>query len=270
MSKRTRMYPLAAAAAALLVFACHKGDKIAPEGATIDLAATPATIPKTSSPECAIIGASDCGTSQIIATVSSEVGAPLPDQDVRFTTTAGLLFTGTLSNPDPVAGSPIATDDQGNARVTLVTSTTATVTARSGTASGSINLQTVQGNLNNVLLNVDTASAGCQSSTTDITSCGQEVCLVATATDTNGDPVAGVAIIFKIQNNTVGDNTFNVSFFPDQDTTDANGEAFTSFFPDSDCPSECGGLKACQGEVVASLQGDAFASTPLVLTINIP
>src|SRR2546427_6606224 len=45
MSKRKTLPKRLAFAAAILAAACHRGDQIAPEGATIVLAANPATIP---------------------------------------------------------------------------------------------------------------------------------------------------------------------------------------------------------------------------------
>src|SRR5713101_1911536 len=124
MLRRTACLGLPVLAAALLIIlaSCHRGDRLAPEGATIELAATPTTI--------VLVGGS--GSAEIVATVSSMAGVPLPDQDVRFTSSAGSLFT---LNSEPAANVPIRTDDLGNARVTLTTTTTTTVTARSGKAS---------------------------------------------------------------------------------------------------------------------------------------
>ncbi|HEU5182395.1 MAG TPA: hypothetical protein VFW45_16535 [Candidatus Polarisedimenticolia bacterium] len=269
----SRLFP--AAGVMLLAFAlalgaaCRGSDKVAPADSTIVVAATPTTIVKSDDPNCNIIGGGACGTAQVVATVYSKAGVPQEDQDVRFSATAGLLFKGTFSNPEPAANIPIRTDSIGNATVFLATSTTTTVTARSGNATGDLTLNTVQGNISEIQINLDTESPGCEDSTDLIESCSQEVCFKATAIDTNGDPIAGVTIIFKLQNNTSGNDTFNASFTPSQDTTDDNGDAFTVLRPQNDCPTECGGGKSCQGEVIASLQGNAFTSTPHQLTINI-
>jgi len=109
---------LAALAAGFLALAhCHRGDQTAPEGAIIDLAASPTTI----------VLVDGSGSADVVATVSSSVGVPLPDQDVRFSTSAGTLET--LSG-QPAANIPIRTDSFGNAHVTLTTTKTTTVTAR--------------------------------------------------------------------------------------------------------------------------------------------
>jgi len=119
----------------LAVTRCQSGDRIPPKGATIIVTGTPGTIPLGNSPECtSVLQVASCGTSVITATVSSELGGPLPDQDVRFSSTAGLLFTGSLSSPTPVGNVAIRTDNAGNARVNLVTSTTSTVTAMNANA----------------------------------------------------------------------------------------------------------------------------------------
>jgi len=260
---------LAALVAALLVTAgCNKGDRIAPEGATIDLAANPTTIVKIDQTDCIFVGGAKCGTAEIVATVSSPVGVPLPDQDVRFSSTAGILYIGDPSNPQ--ANLPIRTDSFGNAHIELITTTTTTVNARSGTAAGSLSLSTVDGNISQILLIVDIDSTGCSGSSEVIDSCSQAVCFKATVRDTSGDPLPNIVVAFMIQDNTVGDNTFNVSFTPIQFSTDVNGDAFTVMTPQSDCFTECVGGNACQGEVVASLQGGAFPSIPVNLSINIP
>src|SRR5215471_17137550 len=113
-----------------LTASCRGADQIAPDGSTITLAANPATI--------VLNGGS--GSSDVVATVSSSAGVPLKDQDVRFSATAGSLFD---AAGDPAANIPIRTDDLGNAHVTLITTTTTTVTARSGKATGSLALSTV-------------------------------------------------------------------------------------------------------------------------------
>jgi hypothetical protein len=260
----------AALMAAAALTGCEDSEKIPPDGSKVEVWANPATIPLTGDPEClSLLNVPTCGTSQVGATVRNELGVPLPGQDVRFRSTAGLLYTGSLANPNLIANLPIETDQFGNASVNLVTSTTTTVTAQAGAASGTLSINTVAGNLANVLLQNDTTSSGCSSSTTNITSCSQQVCLVATAQDSGGDGIQGVIIQFAIQNNDASGNTYNVTFNPSQATTDSNGKAFTKFTANTDCPTECGG-KSCQGEVIATTQGGGFPSSPVQLTIVIP
>ena len=251
--------------ALLLLWSCEGGDKIPPKGSTITLAATPTTIPLRDDPNClSLLGVTSCGASVLVATVYSESGAPLPDQDVRFSSTAGVLFSGPLSSPTLYDFGPIATDDFGNARLNIATAATSTVTARSGTATGTLTLNTVQGNLSQITVNP------CAGDTTDITSCTQDVCLEVQALDNANPPVgiAGVVIQFRLQNNETG-GTFSATFSPPQVTTDATGLAQTTMTPDSTCVAQCGGNKCSTAEVVAFTQG-GFESAPLQLTINIP
>jgi hypothetical protein len=267
---RRRSLRVAAVLVASFIVACESSDKIPPEGSTVTVGANPATIPLSTRPECLVLlNVTDCGKADIVATVASKMGVPLPDQDVRFSSTAGFLFTGPISNPTGAANLPIRTDKFGNATVSLATATTATVTAKSGAASGTLSITTVAGNLSTILLNLDTTSTGCSGSTTTVTSCSQTVCVSATALDSTGAGIAGVPIFFDLQNNVVSGNTFNGVFTPSQTITNTSGKAFATFTPDSTCPAQCG-AKQCQGEMIATTQGGAFPSTPLQLQINIP
>ncbi|MFQ5876544.1 MAG: hypothetical protein ACE5JH_02465 [Acidobacteriota bacterium] len=258
--------------AALVGVGCEDSDTIPPEGSTITVTGNPSTIVLGNIPECdSLLSQEQCGTAEVVATVSNELGVPLPGQDVRFSSSAGLLFLGEVSNATPVSNIPIETDGFGNARVNLVTATTATVTARSGSAMDDLTFNTVQGNLRTILLNVDTSDPTCDTQT--ITSCAQDLCLVAQAFDTSSNPLDGVTIVFELRNNvSAGGNTFNGTFTPLQVLTSGGGVAASRFTPDSTCPSECSqaqGGGPCQGEIVARTQGGAFESTALQLFINI-
>ncbi len=273
MTRLTRRYSQWAAAGLLLaaVVACVDSDRIPPKGSPITVAANPATIPLASGSECiSLLNVATCGTSQVVATVASELGVPLPDQDVRFSSTAGRLFTGSLSSPIDAANIPIATDDFGNATVNLITSTTTTVTAKSGQNSGTLSISTVAGNLSTLLLNNDNTSTGCTTSSFTVTSCSQTICVEVEALDASGNGVAGVVILFKLQKNVSGSNTFNGQFTPSQATTDSNGKAIAQFTPDTTCAAQCGGGKSCQAEMIATTQGGNFQSSPQQLLINIP
>jgi hypothetical protein len=273
MTRPSRRYQKWAVAVALLagVAACTDSDKIPPKGSQVAVSAIPATIPLAAGAECiSLLNVPTCGTSKIVASVSSELGVPLSDQDVRFNNEAGRLFLGDVSNPIDAANIPISTDDDGNAVVNLITSGTTKITARSGLNSGTLTVSTVVGNLSAILLNLDTTSTGCTGTTQNVTSCGQKVCFKAEAVDASGDGVPGVVLVFSLQNNVSGDNTFSVQFSPSQDTTNSNGEVFTSFTPDTTCTAECGGNKDCQAEVVVKTQGASLTSTPFALTVDIP
>ena len=272
MTRPSRRLQTWAMASMLLagVAACTESDKIPPKGSPITMAANPATIPLAPGAECVnLLNVPSCGTAQIVASITSELGIPLPDQDVRFSNEAGRLFTGSVSNPVDAANIPISTDDFGNATVNLITSGTTKITARSGLNSGTLTITTVAGNLSSILLNHDTTSTGCTSSSTTVTSCSQIVCFKAKAVTASGAGVQGVVLLFSLQNNDSNGNTFNVQFDPSQDTTNSNGEVFTTFTPDSTCASECGGRKPCQAEVVVETQSGSPSSAPVQLLIDI-
>jgi hypothetical protein len=271
-----RLAPIAAilAAAMLVIVNCNQGDKVAPEGAIIDLAATPTTIVTTTSPTCTgLLGIAKCGTSDVVATVSSPVGVPLPDQDVRFTNTAGLLFTGTVANPQRAANLPIRTDSFGNAHVNLITGSTTTVNARSGKATGALTLTTTTANIGRIDLTQDPTGAACgtapEAQAGLIDSCSAEICLVATILDVNGVGIPDLPITFRLQNPT-GANAFTGSFSRQPSTSDANGDAITVLRPSSsNCGTQCGGNQCSGIDVVASTQG-GFDSNILQFGIAIP
>jgi len=259
MNTTERILPVLGAAAGIMILACgialtascRGSDQVPPEGATITLAANPATI--------VLVGGS--GTSDVVATVYSAVGVPQEDQDVRFSSSAGSLFT---PPPDsqPAANIPIRTDDLGNAHVNLVTTTTATVTARSGTATGTLTLTTVPGNLSSIILN-RVGGAGCLPDTTFLT-CSDTLCLEAQAKDTDDNGLAGVVLVFTLQNaENDQQKPFGGAFQPTQVSTDAGGFAHATFRLDSQCPTNCSGANTCIGEIVVTLQGGGFPSTPL-------
>jgi hypothetical protein len=259
--------------------ACEDSETIPPEGSTITMAANPTTVVLGPIPQCTtLLQQATCGTSEVIATVRNELGIPLPGQDVRFSNTAGQLFSGGLTNPVPAANLPIETDSFGNARVGLITATTSTVTATSGNATSEpLTLNTVQGNLSQIVLTIDNSAnslcAGASSS--NITSCNQEVCFSAEALDTSSMPIDGVTIVFSLENNTTMGNTLNGTFIPSQVVTGAGGDpgiARTKFTLNADCPQECsvsGGGGSCRALIVAETQG-GFPSLPVELTTSIP
>ncbi|MCZ6696785.1 MAG: hypothetical protein O7A63_09640 [Acidobacteria bacterium] len=266
--------PLAAAAALALfsLAACEDSDTIPPPGSTIEVSGNPTTIVLGSVPECqTLLQQANCGTAEVVATVSNALGVPLPGQDVRFTSTAGLLFVGTLQNATAISNLPVETDGFGNARVNLITTSTTTVSARSGAATNNLTFNTVQGNLSQIILTTDPNDSSCNSTT--VTDCNQDICFIATAFDTSAQPLSGVTIIFSLQNNDKGGNLFNGTFIPSQALTDSNGEVATLFTSDSTCPNECSialGGGPCMAEVIASTLGGGFQSTAVSLFINIP
>jgi hypothetical protein len=286
--RRTLAATLISGALLLAVNGCDSSETIPPEGSSIVLSGNPTTVVLGTvvTADCnALLGQqADCGTSEIIATVRSELGVPLPGQDVRFSTTAGQLFTGTLSNPTSASNIPIATDSIGNAVVNLITASTTTVTGTSGNTSGSLTLNTVPGGvpLGQIVLDFDnTANSLCAgASIADVTSCTQEVCIMATALDTGGTPIDGLIVQFALQNNVFQGNTFEGTFSPAQPVTGQSGDpgfdpgvARTKFVPTSStCNDECSSAimaGPCDAQIVASTQG-GVQSLALQLNINIP
>jgi hypothetical protein len=258
MKHRTSLFLAALAVGFLALANCHRGDQTAPEGAIIDLAASPTTI----------VLVDGSGSADVVATVSSSVGVPLPDQDVRFSTSAGTLETLT---GQPAANIPIRTDSFGNAHVTLTTTKTTTVTARSGGASGTLTLDAVVGDLQSININLDSGT-GCLDDDTFLT-CSDVLCLVAEAVDVDGAPVPGVSIQFNLEDatNDPDGDPFGVSFTITNGTTDSSGQVHTRVrIGSSDCVDLCTAGKTCSGNVIASLRGGAFASAPFAFRTSIP
>lgn len=259
----------------VVVAACESSDKIPPEGSTMTVAANPATIPLAATQDCVdLLGVTNCGTAGIVATVASKIGVPLPDQDVRFSSTAGRLFLGSPSSPIDAANIPISTDKFGNATVNLITSTTATVTAKSGAASGTLTISTVSGNLSSITLNLDTTSTGCNPSES-LQSCSQTLCYVAKAVDGTGKGIQGIVLNFQLQNNIFNGNELKGTFVNSAVTTDANGQAPSQFTPDGGtCPTNCSASanppKSCQAEVIVTTQGGGFQSNIRTITVQAP
>ena len=259
MNTTKQVLPVLGAAAGLMILACgvaliascRGADQVAPEGSTITLAANPATI--------VIATQGGSGSADVVATVYSAAGVPQEDQDVRFSSTAGSLFTPPPDN-QPAANIPIRTDNLGNAHVVLTTTVNTTVNARSGNATGTISLSTVNGNLNAITITQVTGVAGCIDEDT-IGTCSDSICVQARAVDDEGNGIAGVVIVFNLENATPN---FSVFFNAPGNQLTTNGEGFvnTSFkLTSSNCADPCAAPDSCHGFMVASLPGGGFPST---------
>jgi hypothetical protein len=229
----------------LAALACQKSDTIAPDGSSIALAATPAVIVTS--------GGVQANNVSILATVSNTIGVPLPGQDVRFTTTSGLLT--------PQAGLPVATDQHGNAISVLSgATTTATIAATSGKATASITLQTATCNIATVTLTSNEGSI-------NFTTCNSAVAggnftLTATVADTSQLPCVGIAVSFKSTIASVPPTDVALSFSPSQSVTNSTGTAQTTLTLDqAHCSSLCTGnncnvslqnVEAIAGSVVSA------------------
>jgi len=229
MTKLTRRYWQWATVSllAVAVAGCQKSDVVAPDGATISMTANPATI--------VLSGGIQSEPVTIVATVSNSIGVPLKGQDVRFTTTAGTLT--------PASGTPVGTDDFGNA-VSVLTEArqSPTITARSGKATQPLQLQTA-----NCQLSAITLSPG----PLPLNTCNDTFDMTAVATDTNGAPCPALLINF-VAAGTAPSTDVAATFSPPSKTTDTNGEATTTLTINSnDCSTKCVG-KTCTGAFKAT------------------
>lgn len=223
MTSQTRLLSSAVGimAAVLLVLvtaACdHSSDPIAPADSTLTVSANPQTVIV---PSSGCNQPTDCITT-VVATLRSKSGTRLPDQEVTFSTSAG--------NLDPIADTSILTDDNGQASSILQTNQGATVTARSGSITGTTQIQTTPSPIGQVLLDVENLDAG----GTRLRSCNDTLELLATVFDPSSDPVPGVIVQFNVT------GTIGGSFDPQQTTTDPNGEALSEWTPSNQCSSKC-------------------------------
>ncbi len=228
----------------LCVVFCQSSEKIAPDGSTITLTATPATIVLSNGVQAASVN--------ILATVRSNLGLPLPGQDVRFSTTTGVL--------DPIAGTPVRTDANGNAVTALTIATqNATITATSGKATQTLTLNTATCNLNSIALD---------QSSLDFTSCSDTVPLTATVTDTAGAACAGVLLTFNTATvNTATDVLINSS--PQSRPSDAAGSVtFNLSLKLTDCETKCQSGNTCTGKVFIS--AGSVQSGSVLLSDSVP
>jgi hypothetical protein len=234
---------VAMAGALILAAACDHSEVVAPDGSTITLAATPATI--------LLSKGSQAEKVTILATVRDSIGVPLPNQDVRFTTNSGFLT--------PQAGTPVPTDDIGNA-VTVLDGAKATtaITAQSGKATANISLQTVTCNIQSIAL----SESQLNFTTCNPADAGGSFDLTATVTDTSNNPCQGIQIKFESTVPNPPDTDVGLSISPGSVTTDTNGEAKTTVTLAGDCVGKCTGkdcntsgqqIKASGGGITGSL-----------------
>ena len=230
-SKRSRELP-AVFLVAGLVLSCQSSDVIAPDGSTISLNANPAVI--------VLSGGVQSSPVTLIATVSNSMGVPLPGQDVRFTTSSGVLT--------PTGGLPVRSDEFGNATSILTgANTTANITAKSGKATATLQIQTATCTLSSISFGP---------SPLDLETCNDTFTLTANAVDTSGAPCGGILINFSTG---TGATDVGGSFNPPSKTTNVTGDASTTFtVSTTDCNSKCVGksctanLKACSGSTCST------------------
>ncbi len=235
----------------LALAGCESSDPTAPADSTITVSANPQTV---------VVPTGQQGTTEITATLRSKNGTRLPDQEITFSTTAGNLV--------PIADTPLTTDDNGQAKSTLVTTSSATITARSGGISGTTQIQTAPGNLAQFELIVGPVQ--------ELTSCNDQLTLTAAVRTTTGDPVAGVLVIFDEVSSSVLTGNFSPGT---QRTTDVAGQAVVTWRPSqSQCESKCTAAGADPNTMgdcgdlsfTASDITGTFESFPVTVFENIP
>jgi hypothetical protein len=245
-----RSLKAAAVSLALLYGACQKSEVVAPDGSTLSLSATPATI--------LTAGGTQTDPVFILATVRNSIGVPLPGQDVRFTNTSGSL--------DPQAGLPVPTDSNGNALTTLTgAKTTTTITATAGKATATLTLNTASCSISGISINTTPQT---------FTSCNDRFDIIATVTDTTGAPCVGVIVTFDAEvpgGGTAPDTDVSFKFQPPSNPTDSNGQITTTISLGADCSTDCVGGKPCNSsgqQAVAS--GGGVKSSGVTLTVSVP
>lgn len=247
----------AAGAAACMILAaltagCEgEGDPTAPEGSTISVSANPQTV---------IVPTGGAGLTEITATVRSKNGTRLPDQEITFSTTAGIL--------DPKAQVPLTSDDLGQAKSLLTTSSAATVTASSGSIMATTQIQTAPGDLATFILNV---------SPDFINTCTDSVTATAMVMTTMGDPVPGLLVIFDEDPSSDITGTFSPAR---QVSTDLSGTAVAMWQPNAtQCAAQClaatadpnmGTTGECDMFLIADDITSSFTSVPFRVEDSIP
>jgi hypothetical protein len=234
----------------LAAVSCQSSETIAPDGSTISLAATPAVIVTS--------GGVQANDVSILATVRNSIGVALPGQDVRFTTTSGVLT--------PQAGLPVSSDKFGNAISVLTgATTTATIAATSGKATASITLQTTSCNIATVTL-----SGSLNFSTCEAALPGGSATLTATVTDTDQNPCVGVAVSFAAvaTNGTPPSTDVALHLSLAQGNTNSTGTVQTTVTLDNQtCASKCTGLPC--NESIQGVTASAGSVTSAAILANI-
>jgi hypothetical protein len=246
-TKRTWAIVAAAGALLLAAAACEDSDTVAPDGSTITLAATPATILVSNGIQATEV--------TILGTVRNSIGVPMSGQDVRYTTTSGFLT--------PLAGTPVESDDLGNA-ITFLNgaTTTTTITAQSGKATATISLQTISCNIQNIAVDPSPVS---------FTACPDDIVLTATVTDTDNEPCAGILITFKSTVASLPPEDVALIFSPGSRASDANGEVTTTVSLDqSTCSTRCTGLDCNTSLQQIQVSGGGITAplVPVNISIN--
>ncbi|HEY3175317.1 MAG TPA: hypothetical protein VGK94_06090 [Candidatus Polarisedimenticolia bacterium] len=225
----------------------NNSDPIAPSDSIITVDADPQSL---------VVPTGTRETAGITATLRSKSGARLPDQEMTFSTTLGDLV--------PAAGTLFLTDENGQARCTLSTSQTTTVTARSGSVTGSTQVQTTPVAIGNVVLAVENADPSATCGSQEPCDCDDMLRLTATVEDPNGKPAGAVKVEFHLLTPLDPNSSTGPINIPGG-TTENNGEFATTWRPDSqECNNKCTGLNICTWTFTAT--AGSFTSNQVIVT----
>jgi len=241
MRKHRGLFAVLCAGTLLLgALACEDSEKVPPEDSTISLSANPAQV--------IIVGGLQLTPVTLIATVRNSIGVPLPDQDVRFTTTNGVLT--------PAPATPVRTDKIGNAYSTLTGAAQGpSVTATAGKATVSLTLTAGTSAICFLTLTPSVPQT--------ITDCSDTFDFTVLAEDCNNAPVENVKVFLEfVPNGNPDALTGNPN--PDNGVTDANGEfATTVSFLDQVCADKCTDPKDCKTQIRAKDAAGFIFSNPV-------
>jgi len=226
-------------AGGIFFVACHSSETVAPDGATITLSANPAQVIIQNGVQSVPV--------TILATVRDTVGVPLPGQDVRFTTSNGIL--------NPAAGLPVTTDNLGNATVILTGALQAPqITATSGKATANLSLTAGTAPICFITLTPSDAQS--------ISDCSDTFDFTVDVKDCSSKEVVGARIFFESVANPNDKDPVVLRFNPSNGTTDAAGEVtFTVSLDATSCSQLCTDpQKTCDTQIHAKDASGLFVS----------
>jgi hypothetical protein len=229
MRKHRGLFAVLCAGTLLLgALACEDSEKVPPDESTISLSANPAQV--------IIVSGVQLTPVTLIATVRNAIGVPLPDQDVRFTTTNGVL------NPAPAT--PVRTDKIGNAYSTLTGAAQGpNVTATAGKATVSLTLTAGTSAICFLTLTPSTPQT--------ISDCSDSFDFTVLAEDCSNKPVENVRIFLEFVPNGNAD-ALTGNFDPDTGVTATDGTVTTTLsFLDNVCADKCTDPKDCRSLIRA-------------------
>lgn len=224
MQRHRGLFAVVAAGGLLLgALACDDSDTVPPADSTISLSANPAQV--------IIEGGQQVVPVTLIATVRNSIGVPLPGQDVRFTTTNGVLT--------PPPSTPIETDSIGNATAVLNGANQGPqVTATAGKATVSLTLTAGTAAVCFLTLSPSDAQT--------ITDCSDEFEFTVLAEDCENMPVEGVRVFFELNNSGGNADAVTGTFNPSNAATVAGEVTTTLTLNQTTCNNNCSdAMKDC-------------------------